>query len=218
MSEETNIVEAEKTAVPTEEPKTEEPNTEEQAVETPSPVPENPVETPVPAATAESVNSERVKLENEAYQRHFQALQDEIAEIRKKYPDAGAETEPEDPVKRLSGEVNELKTGLGELKELMKNQQAQAANNMQTPVQQQNQGNAGTAYQQPVQPYFQPVFQQPYYTPPMFQTSTIMPAPPLPFIQTPNFAPANTLPPMLSRGFGNGNGMNGMNFNSNGGK
>lgn len=207
MSEETNVVEAEKTAVPTEEPKT-----EEQAVETLAPIPENPVETPVPAATAESVNSERVKLENEAYQRHFQALQDEIAEIRKKYPDAGAEMEPEDPVKRLSGEVNDLKTGLGELKELMKNQQAQAG-------QQQNQGNAGNAYQQPVQPYFQPVFQQPYYTPPMFQTSTIMPAPPLPFIQTPSFAPANTLPPMLSRGGnGNGNGMNGMNFNSNGGK
>ena len=206
MSEETNVVETEETTVPAEEPKT-----EEQAVETPSPVTENPVETPAPAVTAESVYSERVKLENEAYQRHFQALQDEIAEIRKKYPDAGAETEPEDPVKRLSGEVNDLKTGLGELKELMKNQQAQAG-------QQQNQGNAGTAYQQPVQPYFQPVFQQPYYTPPMFQTSTIMPAPPLPFIQTPSFAPANILPPMLSRGGGNGNGMNGLNFNSNGGK
>lgn len=216
MSEETNVVEAEETAVPTEEPKT-----EEQAVETSDPIPETPVETPAPAATAESVNSERVKLENEAYQRHFQALQDEIAEIRKKYPDAGTEMEPEDPVKRLSGEVNDLKTGLGELKELMKSQQAQAANNAQAQaqaVQQQNQGNAGNAYQQPVQPYFQPVFQQPYYTPPMFQTSTIMPAPPLPFIQTPSFAPANTLPPMLSRGGGNGNGMNGLNFNSNGGK
>lgn len=212
MSEETNVVEAEETAVPVDTPKT-----EEQAVETSDPIPE----TPAPAATAESVNSERVKLENEAYQRHFQALQDEIAEIRKKYPDAGAEMEPEDPVKRLSGEVNDLKTGLGELKELMKSQQAQAANNAQAQaqaVQQQNQGNAGNAYQQPVQPYFQPVFQQPYYTPPMFQTSTIMPAPPLPFIQTPSFAPANTLPPMLSRGGGNGNGMNGLNFNSNGGK
>ena len=207
MSEETKVVEVEEPTVPEDMPKT-----DEQAVETPAPIPENPVETPVPAATAESVNSERVKLENDAYQRHFQALLDEIAEIRKKYPDGNAETEPEDPVKRLSGEVNDLKTGLGELKELMKNQQAQAG-------QQQNQGNAGTAYQQPVQPYFQPVFQQPYYTPPMFQTSTIMPAPPLPFIQTPSFAPANTLPPMLSRGGnGNGNGMNGMNFNSNGGK
>lgn len=215
MSEETNVVETEETTVPAEEPKT-----EEQAVETPYPVTENPVEHPSPETTAESVNSERVKLENDAYQRHFQALQDEIAEIRKKYPDAGAETEPEDPVKRLYGEVNELKTGLVELKELMKDQQAQVANNAQAQAgQQQNMGNAGTAYQQPVQPYFQPVFQQPYYTPPMFQTSTIMPAPPLPFIQTPSFAPANILPPMLSRGGnGNGNGMNGMNFNSNGGK
>lgn len=212
MSEETNIVEAEETAVPADTPKT-----EEQAVETPAPTPENPVEQPAPVVTAESVYSERVKLENDAYQRHFQALQDEIAEIRKKYPDAGAETEPEDPVKRLSGEVNDLKTGLGELKELMERQQAQAANNAQAQAA-QNQGNAGNAYQQPVQPYFQPVFQQPYYTPPMFQTSTIMPAPPLPFIQTPSFAPANTLPPMLSRGGGNGNGMNGLNFNSNGGK
>jgi len=210
MSEETNIVEAEETAVLADTPKT-----EEQTVETPAPTPENPVETPAPAVTAESVYSERVKLENDAYQRHFQALQDEIAEIRKKYPDAGAETEPEDPVKRLSGEVNDLKTGLGELKELMERQQAQAANNAQAL---QNQGDTGNTYQQPVQPYFQPVFQQPYYTPPMFQTSTIMPAPPLPFIQTPSFAPANTLPPMLSRGGGNGNGMNGLNFNSNGGK
>ena len=41
MSEETNVVEAEKTAVPTEEPKT-----EEQAVETSDPIPETPVETP----------------------------------------------------------------------------------------------------------------------------------------------------------------------------
>ena len=214
MSEETKVVKVDEPTVPEDMPKT-----DEQAIETPAPIPENPVETLVPAATAESVNSERVKLENDAYQRHFQALQDEIAEIRKKYPDAGAETEPEDPVKRLSGEVNDLKTGLGELKELMKNQQAQVANNAQAQAgQQQNQGNAGTAYQQPVQPYFQPVFQQPYYTPPMFQTSTIMPAPPLPFIQTPSFAPANTLPPMLSRGGGNGNVMNGMNFNSNGGK
>ena len=210
MSEETNIVEAEETAVLADTPKT-----EEQTGETPAPTPENPVETPAPAVTAESVYSERVKLENDAYQRHFQALQDEIAEIRKKYPDAGAETEPEDPVKRLSGEVNDLKTGLGELKELMERQQAQAANNAQAL---QNQGDTGNTYQQPVQPYFQPVFQQPYYTPPMFQTSTIMPAPPLPFIQTPSFAPANTLPPMLSRGGGNGNGMNGLNFNSNGGK
>lgn len=145
------------------------------------------------------VSEERIRLENEAYQKHFLALQQEIEEIRKKFPDASEAHGDEDPVKRLSGEVTELKNGFGELKELIQKSQEKSA-------QQINQNQPFQPYQQPIQQVFpQP---NPYY-PPMFQTSTIMPAPPLPFIHTPSFAPANIVPPVL-----NGSSFN----NQNGGK
>lgn len=145
------------------------------------------------------VSEERIRLENEAYQKHFLALQQEIEEIRKKFPDTSETSGDEDPVKRLSGEVTELKNGFGELKELLRKSQEKS-------TQQINQNQPFQPYQQPIQQIFpQP---NPYY-PPMFQTSTIMPAPPLPFIHTPSFAPANIVPPVL----------NGSSFNKqNGGK
>ena len=145
------------------------------------------------------VSEERIRLENEAYQKHFLALQQEIEEIRKKFPDTSETSGEEDPVKRLSGEVTELKNGFGELKELLRKSQEKS-------TQQVNQNQPFQPYQQPIQQIFpQP---NPYY-PPMFQTSTIMPAPPLPFIHTPSFAPANIVPPVL-----NGSSFN----NQNGGK
>lgn len=142
------------------------------------------------------VYSERIRLENEAYQKHFSALQEEIEDIRKRYPIDSSESDSDDTVKRLYGEVNELRSGFDELKELI--QRGQQTSQSQPHPQQQY-----TQYQQ-VFPQTPPYFQ------PMFQTSTIMPAPPLPFISTPTFAPANAIPPMM--------GNNNTGFNSNGGK
>lgn len=127
-------------------------------------------------------SAERLRLENEAFKRHFSELNDEIEEIRRKFhvdPD-----EKPDPVKVLSGEVSELKNGFDELKNMLASQ----------PKQPEYQ----TQYQQPMfQPQigygFQPMYQQP-----MFQTSTILPAPQLPYFQTPNFMPMNTQLPQIS--------------------
>ena len=144
------------------------------------------------------VPEERMRLENEAYEKHFAALREEIADIRKKYPDGPSDVVEEDPVQKLYGEVGELKNSFSELKELLqKPQQATSQNPNQTFQQ-------GFQYQQAPQ-FFQQGAPQAYY-PPMFQTSTILPAPALPFIQTPTYAPAITMPPA----FGN-------NMNSNGG-
>ena len=144
------------------------------------------------------VPEERMRLENEAYEKHFAALREEIADIRKKYPAGPSDVVEEDPVQKLYGEVGELKNSFSELKELLqKPQQATSQNPNQTFQQ-------GFQYQQAPQ-FFQQGAPQSYY-PPMFQTSTILPAPALPFIQTPTYAPAITMPPA----FGN-------NMNSNGG-
>lgn len=144
------------------------------------------------------VPEERMRLENEAYEKHFAALREEIADIRKKYPAGPSDAVDEDPVQKLYGEVGELKNSFSELKELLqKPQQATSQNPNQTFQQ-------GFQYQQAPQ-FFQQGAPQAYY-PPMFQTSTILPAPALPFIQTPTYAPAITMPPA----FGN-------NMNSNGG-
>ena len=144
------------------------------------------------------VPEERMRLENEAYEKHFAALREEIANIRKKYPAGPSDVVDEDPVQKLYGEVGELKNSFSELKELLqKPQQATSQNPNQTFQQ-------GIQYQQAPQ-FFQQGAPQAYY-PPMFQTSTILPAPALPFIQTPTYAPAITMPPA----FGN-------NMNSNGG-
>ena len=144
------------------------------------------------------VPEERMRLENEAYEKHFAALREEIADIRKKYPAGPSDVVDEDPVQKLYGEVGELKNSFSELKELLqKPHQATSQNPNQTFQQ-------GFQYQQAPQ-FFQQGAPQAYY-PPMFQTSTILPAPVLPFIQTPTYAPAITMPPA----FGN-------NMNSNGG-
>lgn len=168
-------------------------------------------ETPVPegVATEEKVgeqkneagkvSEERIRLENEAYEKHFAALREEIADIRKKYPVNPSDVVEDDPVKKLYGEVGELKNSFSELKELLQKPQ-------QATPQNPNQGfQQGFQYQQAPQ-FFQQGPPQTYY-PPMFQTSTILPAPALPFIQTPTYAPAITMPPA----FGNNMSSNGGN-------
>lgn len=140
------------------------------------------------------IPEERIRLENEAYEKHFSELIKELESIREKFPSDSSE-KTEDPVKKLFVEFDQLKNSFSELKEMMrKHQQTQ---------------NSNSGFQSTFQYSGNPVFTQgaaqPYY-PPMFQTSTIMPAPALPFIQTPNFAPTITMPPV-----------SGNNMNSNGG-
>lgn len=137
------------------------------------------VETPETGVS--TVDSERLKAENEAYQRHYDALREEISEIRKKFHVEGVTAEADDPIKRFSGELEELRGGFAELKELIRN--------VQQPVQQQ--------------PQYQQQYQQPWqqYSPqqmvsPIFQPSPIFGAAPLPYIQTPTFAPQIIMPPM----------------------
>lgn len=138
------------------------------------------------------IPEERIRLENEAYEKHFSELIKELESIREKFP-ADSSEKTQDPVKKLSGEFDQLKNSFSELKEMMQKQQRNQNGN---PVFQNTFPYSGT-------PVFTQGAPQPYY-PPMFQTSTIMPAPALPFIQTPNFAPAITATP---------NSGNNMNFN-----
>lgn len=142
--------------------------------------------------------SERIRLENEAYQRHVSALMEELQEIRSKFQIA--EPVQPDPFTVLSGEVNSLKSGFEELKQIMtKRVEAQQENPQQ------------------VQPQFNQVPQQafPYFPQqgvsffpqiqPMFQTSTIMPAPALPYIATTTPMPTNMHVPQFNFNSGNGN-------------
>lgn len=149
--------------------------------------------------------NERLRLENEAYRKHFFALNQEIEEIRRRY---NSVPEPEvDPVQQLSNEVSELKNGFDELKNLIVNSPQNAPGNAsqtmpgQPERQPQPNGNGiNTIFQQPYNNagYFQqpPMFQP--YCAPMFQTSTIMPAPTLPYIPTPTIMPMNTQVPQLN--------------------
>ena len=142
--------------------------------------------------------SERIRLENEAYQRHVSALMEELQEIRTKFQIADP-VQP-DPVSVLTGEVNSLKNGFEELKQIMTRRvEAQPEN------------------QQQVQPQFNQVPQQafPYFPQqgvsffpqmqPMFQTSTIMPAPALPYIATTTPLPTNMHVPQFNVNSGNSN-------------
>lgn len=134
--------------------------------------------------------SERIRLENEAYQRHVSALMAELQEIRSKFQIADP-VQP-DPFTVLSGEVNSLKSGFEELKQIMTSKMESCQN--QTPQ---------------VQTQYNPVYQQSYpYFPqvqPMFQTSTIMPAPTLPYIATTTPMPTNMQVPQFNFNSQNGN-------------
>lgn len=130
--------------------------------------------------------SERIRLENEAYQRHVSALMAELQEIREQFH--VPEQTPPDPVSVLTGEVNSLKNGFDELKQLIAEQQ-------RVGNQQNNQPQGQPQFNQPQQafPYFPQYFQQP-----MFQTSTIMPAPALPYIPTTTPMPTNIQVPQFN--------------------
>jgi hypothetical protein len=110
---------------------------------------------------------ERITLEYEAYRKHFDALFDELGQIKELYDEAGT---PEDKLLSLSRDVSALKGALVELKDMFlqnKKEKEQQA----PPVPAQN------VWAQPM-PTFQPVSAVP-----MFH------APSLPYIQTPNYAP-----------------------------
>lgn len=141
------------------------------------------METPTP----EPDQGERIKLELEAYQRHFLALNEELAEIRKRYN--VPEDTPPDPVAVLSGEVNSLKSGFDEIKQMILDQRTQQD---QAQGQQQQMMFQQPFIQQAPQMQFIPQYQ------PMFQTSTIMPAPSLPYLATPPLIPTNTQVPQMN--------------------
>lgn len=141
-------------------------------------------------------NEERIRLELEAYQKHFLALNEELAEIRKKYQDP--EAAPPDPVTLLSGDVSDLKNEFDEIKKMILQQQQRQQD--QAP-QMQQQGVQHTIPQGQTQP--QMMYQNPFmpFVPqiqPMFQTSTIMPAPTLPYLATPPLIPTNTQVPQFN--------------------
>ena len=155
-------------------------------------------EQPTPSNAPVDSTSDRVRLENEVFQRHITAIKDELDEIRRKY--SVPESSPPDPVLALSAQVDELKNGFAEIKNLL------TETKQQPPVQQ--------PVQQPIQqpPVFPtPAWQMPYpyqvtTAQPMFQTSTIMPAPPLTYFQTPTLMPTNTQAPQFSNFANNNNG------------
>ena len=145
----------------------------------------------------ETMQSEQIRLENEAYQRHVSALIAELQDIRKRFH--VAEEVPPDPVSILSGEVNSLKNGFEELKQLMERrvEQQNTAPQVQQPQFSQMQQAVPYFPQQGVS--FFPQMQ------PMFQTSTIMPAPTLPYIATTTPMPTNMQVPQFNFNSGNGN-------------
>lgn len=128
-------------------------------------------------------SAERFRLENEAYQRHFSALQDELAEIRKKF--AVEEPLPPDPVTLLTGQVTDLQNGFQQLRNMLEQQQNQIP-----PVQQQSPQQI-----QFIQPPQYTYFPQPQ---PNFMTTPIMPPPALPYFATPMLPPTNTQAPVIN--------------------
>lgn len=152
------------------------------------------LETVVP----EPDQSERIRLENEAYQRHVSALMAELQEIREQFH--VQEPTPPDPVSVLTGEVNSLKNGFDELKQIIAEQQ-RVGNH------QNNQPQGQPQFNQPQQafPYFPQQGFQFFPQQPMFQTSTIMPAPSLPYIATSTPMPTNFQVPQFNMNNQNGN-------------
>ena len=150
------------------------------------------IPTSEPAQAVPDDKAELIRLENEAYQRHFKALQEELSEIRQRFNIE--EPPPPDPVAFLTGQVSDLRNGFQQLQQMLEQQ------NQIPPVQQQS--------PQQIQ-FIQPPQQQyAYFQPqPMFQqTSPILPAPALPYFATPALMPTNTQAPVINL---NGNGQNG---------
>ncbi len=137
-------------------------------------------------------SAERFRLENEAYQRHFSALQEELSEIRKKF--AVEEPLPPDPVTLLTGQVTDLQNGFQQLRSMLEQQQQ----NQQPPVQ----------HQAPQQIQFIQPPQYTYFpqTQPSFAPPPILPPPALPYFATPMLPPTNTQAPVINF---NGNGQTG---------
>ena len=158
-------------------------------------------ETETVTASEESAESstERLRLENEAFKNHFSELNREMEEISKKFQTEDGKDS--DPVSVLSGEIDELKSGFNELKSILEKKesagQAQAQPQMQQQVPQfaPQMGNPFFPYGYGAPQMFSPG--------PMYQTSTILPAPALPYFQTPNFYPMNTTLPTINAGTGN---------------
>lgn len=128
---------------------------------------------------ATSDTGERVRLELDAYKRHFSALEEELKEIRQKYKEE--DPLPPDPVSVLTGEVNSLKSGFEEIRQMLLErgqQQQQQVQQMQQP-----QGYA----------FFPPPMPQA-----MYQSPIIAPAPALPYITTPTPIPTNTQVPQIN--------------------
>ena len=154
-------------------------------------------------ASTPDTGNEQLRLENEAYQKHFAALNQEIEEIRRRFH-AVPEAES-DPVQQLSSEVNSLKNGFDELKNMIANSRQETATQNPAQPQQVQQQTQQNMFQNPFGGYYQqPMFQQ--YSPPLFQASAIMPAPPLPYIQTPTIMPLNTQVPQINHIQSNLNG------------
>lgn len=122
---------------------------------------------------------ERVRLELDAYKRHFAALEEELKEIREKYKEE--EPIPPDPVTVLTGEVNSLKNGFEEIRQMLLDR--------------------GQQQQQPSQQVQQPQSYA-FFPPPipqaMYQSPIIAPAPALPYITTPTPIPTNTQVPQIN--------------------
>lgn len=135
-------------------------------------------------------DSEKLKLELDAYQRHFTALEEELKEIRKKYKED--EKSPPDPVELLTGEVNSLKNGFEEIRQMLLNREKQA----EVPQQQQQMQNIQQGFFQNPQPQGYAFFPPPVQ--PMFQSTMIAPAPALPYITTPTPIPTNTQVPQFN--------------------
>ena len=150
--------------------------------------PAPPKQTSEPSANAPDLD--RARLENDVYQRHFAAISEEIAEIRRQYQ--VAEPAPPDPVTVLFEQVNGLKMGFDEIKNMIAESQQREH---EKPIQQ-------TPQPPPIQ-QIQPMFPAPPWNPypitPMYQTSTIMPAPQLTYFSTPTLAPTNTHAPQFSQ-------------------
>lgn len=135
-------------------------------------------------------NSEKLKLELEAYQRHFTALEEELKEIRSKYKEF--DSVPPDPVELLTGEVNLLKNGFEEIRQMLLNREKQS----EVQQQQQQMQNIQQGFFQPPQPQGYAFFPPPVQ--PMFQSTMIAPAPALPYITTPTPIPTNIQVPQFN--------------------
>jgi hypothetical protein len=111
-----------------------------------------------------------------AYKRCFSELQAELAEIEAQFG-ADPETEKEDPLKVLAGEVGAFKSEMAELRKMLEELRNVPQNNYPA--------------QQPPQQYPQ----QQYYMPPQ----PIVTPTPLPYLQTPTFAPLMPTLPNFNR-------------------